>query len=459
MSTQWMIRNVTVISSDSGEKAQKDIFIRDDKIATIASPGSIAPPVDSQSIDGTGKYAIPGLWDMLCHALTYPEMVERTPSLLIANGITSIRMAGEPLDKSLALRNTLEIPNAVGPRLWISGPFINSSPHWGNAKSLTADTAEEAIALVDELVAAGVHMIKTYEMLRPEVFEAIVNRANDHGLKTGGHIPTRMTIEEVLDIDPDYDIFHLGGQCTGMKFDCAYNAEAWRAKRVATLDNNGNAFEKGYELLNEVDKAAPVQLSDIDSSKRDTLIELFVKKGTWHTPTLVCNANLTDLGIKDNLDRENSLRYLPQPFMQKMQDLFAPFMHILEERQQWGPWYLETVGLMHKAGVPILAGTDCPPFLDCAPGMALHFELAALVKAGLSPLAALQAATLNPAKYFGIENEFGSISEGYFADLLLLDEDPLLDINNTRKIHAVVSRGNVLTRTQLDDLLNSMTEQ
>ena len=109
--------------------------------------------------------------------------------------------------------------------------------------------------------------------------------------------------------------------------------------------------------------------------------------------------------------------------------------------------------------LPVPMATDSPPVLRCTPGMALHFELEGMVKAGVSPLAALQSVTLNPARFFDIEEDLGSIAEGKFADLLLLEADPLEDVRNTRKIVSVLSRGHYLDRQALDNLFDSMIER
>ncbi len=300
-------------------------------------------------------------------------------------------------------------------------------------------------------------MIKPYEMLRPELFKAVVERAHFHGLRTGGHISAYMTIEEVLEIDPDYDILHLGGQCSGMKFDCTGNADQWRQKRVAALEAHRDKAKNGGDLLGRMEDDVPIEPPEADSTSRHRLIERFVEKGTWHTPTITCIANPKDLGFEHNPDRLDTFQYVPADLLQRCHAVTASPMML--GRYQWGLWYLETVGLLHKAGVPLLAGTDHPPFLDYTPGVALHFELAAFAKAGISPLAALQTATLNPARFFDIEGDFGSVSEGCYADLLLLDKDPLIDINNTRCIQAVVSRGQLFDRQRLDSLLEDMTEK
>jgi len=457
-----MIAGATVIDTYTGAKTIRDILIQGSRVFQMSAPGNLVTPHDAKVINARGKYAIPGLWDMLTHPSTFPEIEDRMPALFIAHGVTSIRVIGEPIDKTLAWQDKAQMPGALVPHIWFSGPFINSSPPWGNPKSINADTPEEAYALVDDLVGKGADMIKPYEMLRPEVFKAIVERADYHGLRTGGHVPTRMTIEEVLEIAPTYEILHLGGQCTGMKFDCTRDPSRWRDRRVAALDANQHSISKGWELLLAMEKAVPVMVSDSDQKKRECVIKTFSKKGTWHTPTLMAIVSMADLGIDSNADRLHSDKYMPKDFLQKLLDTFGvpEVVDIEEKRHQWGPWFMETVGLMHKAGIPLMAGTDYPPYVElCAPGLALHFELTAFVKAGLSPLSALQTATLNPAKYFDIEHDFGSIAEGRYADLLLLEADPLEDINNTRKIAAVISRGKYLDRQNLDQMLQDMIDQ
>ena len=133
---------------------------------------------------------------------------------------------------------------------------------------------------------------------------------------------------------------------------------------------------------------------------------------------------------------------------------------VTESRQQrsgepdttFAAWSLRLVGLLHEAGVPIGAGTDTPIGF-AAPGYALHSELEFLVRAGLTPLEALEAATVRPAEFFGLAHEMGTVQEGSLADLVLLSGDPLADITNTRTVEAVISKGVFLSRAQLDGLV------
>ena len=461
MSKQLAICGATVIDTYTGAKDIRDILIEGERVAAIGPVGSIEIPAETETVDARGRYLIPGLWDAHIHLTVWPEIEENISALLTAYGITSVRDMGAKLDNILAFRKKAMQKEALAPRIWFAGPFINSSPVWAtnkNSISVEVDTQEEAFNLVDALAEAGVHLIKPYETLLPEAFEALVKRAKKHGLKVAGHAPMSLTLPELLDIIPDYDIQHLGGD-SGMKIGCDCLGEQIHRDRVALLEANRATAETGVELLYGVVEALQASPDKQDPDKRSALIELFIEKGTWHTPTLVVTMSLANLGFDDHPERVEALQYLPKAILKKWQEVFNTYKGMFEARYRWDSWYIETVGLMHKAGIPMLAGTDSPPSGDYTPGSALHFELQALVQAGLSPLAALQTATLNPAKFFEIEHDFGSIAKGKFADLLLLEKDPLEDIRNTRSIVSVLSRGHYLDRQALDDLFASMTEE
>jgi imidazolonepropionase-like amidohydrolase len=191
-------------------------------------------------------------------------------------------------------------------------------------------------------------------------------------------------------------------------------------------------------------------LDTYDEKKAADLIAHFVKNQTWQCPTLTVlrsNAYLAD----EHFRSDSRLRYIPRRMQQRWGFRIVHgsgsnnAKKVLEKQ-------FEIVGAMQKAGVPILAGTDTGnPF--CFPGFSLHEELALLVIAGLTPLDALRSATLNPAKFFGLDQTLGTIEQGKIADLVLLDANPLMDIRNTQLINAVVSNGRFFDRKALDKML------
>ena len=462
-SNNLVIKNVTIIDIHTGAKAVQNIVIKDEKIAQIGSLDSLDFPPDADVIDGSGQYAIPGLCDMHVHLTTWPEFKDKISGLFIANGVTSVRDMGGALDDILAFREKATQPGAVAPRLWIAGPIIDGSPPIMKEEpqfdlpniSVTVDTPCEANQLVDELFKQGIDFIKGYEMLRPEVFTALLQRAQTHQLQAAGHLPIRMTIPEVLAVG-HYDIQHLGGVCSGIKYECVTNPQALLDDRVAILDEC--THENGVELMMKILKATPVDISEQDVDRRAALIQLFVEKGTWHTPTLVNGVGFRLLGFEDDANWLSSFRYLPKERQATSQE----FREKQEENENGNAekqWTLETAGQMHAAGVKFLAGTDCPPTPFYVPGLALHYELKAMVQAGLSPLEALQTATINPAEFFNLTDEQGSIEVGKCADLVLLEADPLTDISNSQCITSVISRGRVYERQMLDEMLASIVEE
>ena len=472
-----VVMGVTVIDIHTGSKAVLDIVIKGERIVQIGPHGSLDLPADIQVMVATGQYAIPGLCDMHVHITAWPEFKDRISALFIANGVTSVRDMGGQLDDILAFRKQATQEGTVAPRLWIAGPIIDGSPrimeedpvHGIPDMSVAVDTPEEATRLVDALIKKGVDFIKAYEMLQPEVFTALLRRAQAHQRQAAGHLPIRMTIPQVLEVG-QYDIQHLGGVCSGMKFECVTNPQRLLADRVAILDKHlalktaegsplgktaeGSPPESGLELAKKILNTVAVAPSEQNADRRATLIQRFVEQGIWHTPTLVNTVGFHTLGFNLDPDWLNAFRYLPKIRQANSQTAREK----VKEHETWGQWNLETVGEMHKAGVKFLAGTDSPPTPFYAPGSALHFELKALVLSGLSPLAALQSATINAAEFFNLTNDLGSIEAGKYADIVLLEADPLTDINHSRRINAVISRGRFLDRHALDGMLADVVE-
>ena len=407
------ITDVTVIDIYTGSKAVLDIVIRDERIAQIGPHGSLDMPADMPVIVATGHYAIPGLCDMHVHMTAWPEYKDRISALFIANGITSVRDMGGQLEDILTFREKATQQGAFAPRLWIAGPIIDGSPrimeedpvHGIPDISVAVDTPEEATRLVDALIKHDVDFIKAYEMLQPEVFIALLRRAQTYELQAAGHLPIRMTIPQVLDVG-QYDIQHLGGVCSGIKFECVTNPQSLLADRVAILEDH-EPKERGIELARRILSRVSLKPSEQNADRRAALIQRFVEKGTWHTPTLVNTVGFRTLGFDRDPSWLNALCYLPKARQVQSQEAQEKSKDNLTLKE-WGRWSLQTVGEMHRAGVKFLAGTDCPPTPFYAPGFGLHFELRAMVIAGLSPLAALQSATINPAQFFNITNDMGA---------------------------------------------------
>jgi cytosine/adenosine deaminase-related metal-dependent hydrolase len=449
-----VISGARVIDVRTGEARDSDILVRDGRIVSVTTKGTQRPPAAAQVIDASGRYAIPGLWDMHLHLTAVPEMdADRLLTLLLANGVTSVRDTGGPIDAVLAMRKRANDETSAAPRVYVAGAVIDGFPtvHQGGQSapggSVTAATPDEAVRFVDTYADRGVDFIKAYEMLRPEVLNALVKRAHERNLLVTGHVPIRMTTLEALDAGLD-GIEHI----RGMEFDCAQNPQALLTQRIALMDEHSS--EKGAALRRRVHAAVrPEAFAKQDPARCAELIQRFVKQGTWHTPTLHIVA-FRSLRFYERPEWKDALRYLPASLVQTWRDRLIDYTdptHYTEWKDQ-GDWALEVIGQMHRAGVRLMVGTDAPG-LVFMPGFTLHDELDALARAGLPPVAVLRAATLTPAQFFRAEANIGTLEAGKLADIVLLDANPLTDIQNARRINTVISKGRVYDRATLDAML------
>ena len=409
---------------------------------------SLRPP--ARTLDETGKFLIPGLWDMHVHFAD-----PASPKLFIANGVLGVRvMWGNPrfapgMERfHFDMRDAFDKQALVGPRMVIASNILDGpKPTWPGSASLS--TPEEGKKAVDGAKASGVDFIKVYTGLPKPVFFAIADESKKVGLPFVGHVPESVTVSEASDAGQK-SIEHL----TGMLFACSAHEDALRAK-LAAFDAGKHEREPGARarVMRALRDDA---LASYDDARCAALFAKLVANGTWQVPTLTV---LTMMATLDDPSHASDprLQYV-STFMRDRWDPkkdfrtkdrtpadYASFRTVLAKQ-------MAIVGAINKAGVPILAGTDeLNPY--CFAGFSLHDELGLLVKAGLSPAEALRAATWSPARFFGWEDKMGTVAEGKVADLVLLDADPLADIANTQKIAAVVTRGTLYDRAALASLL------
>ena len=440
------ITNVTVIDAVNGVRAGQNVVMNNGTIVTVAEPGS---PVNAeQVVDGTGKYLIPGLWDFHVH-LTYDDaFTDAMAGLFLSYGITSVRDTGGPLALLKPVVDRLEAEGAIAPRVFFAGPLLDGEyvvydgvnrPVLGIGNP-DVETARENVAMLAE---AGVDFVKIYEMISPEVFEALVSAANEHGLPMDGHVPLSMRARNV---GPRVNsLEHL----RNIEMDCAEEPAALLEQRRAILQNTDAV--PGASLRSRLHSSQRLPaIEAYDAAECAAVIAAMAT--TIQVPTLRLNAmSLVPPFARD--DWADALSRLPEAAA-------APWTEMSTEREQrtattdmtFPEWSLSLIGQMHEAGVPIGAGTDTPIGF-AVPGYSLHNELEMLVRAGLSPIEALRSATLRPAEFFGLENEMGTVDVGRLADLVLLNANPLEDIHNTRTVHAVVTKGQLLTSEALAALI------
>lgn len=435
--------HIAVIDA-TGAPASADmtVIVTDGRIAALGRTGTVRVPNDAQVVDGTGKVLIPGLWDMHVHWYLKDYL-----PLFIANGVTGVRqMWGMPIHQEW--RHELDKGTLLGPRMVIASAIIDGpNPIWPTSISVTNDAqARDAVRRSKQ---GGADFIKIYNLLPRDAFFAIANETKKQGLPFAGHIPLSVSAAEASDAGQK-SIEHL----TGILLASSTREDELRKEQQ-------DAFAKrlpGQRALHPTQGRVFSRrtLETFSAEKAATLFARLQRNHTWQTPTLTV---LRSAAFIDDASFRNDrrLKFLPAD-VTKGWDPTTDFLFKERTTEDFELARLvykkqvELVGMMRREGLDFLAGTDVlNPY--CFPGFSLHDELALLVRAGLTPMEALQSATLNPARFLGKEKDLGTVEKGKIADLVLLDANPLQDISNTQRLAAVVVNGRLLDRAALDVLL------
>lgn len=431
-----LLKNVNVVDVDSGAiVAGRSVVISNGHIEQIGARESVSAPAGARVIDGSGRYLMPALWDMHTHPME-PEAL----SMLVANGVGGTRiMWGLP--RHLEWRARVELGELLGPRLLIAGPIIEGVPPAQAASVVDTEgrrlvkTFAEGVAEVRRQQAAGFDYIKVYNNIPLDAYQGLVAEADRLRMPVVGHVPFAAGIQGAL-AARQKSIEHLRGY-------------------IEKLVPADAPIQPGIDM-----RSRTLAWEYADMSRIPQLVRATRDAGAWQCPTL---------GTRIYTAPSSAIeRYLATPEAEYLDpQTRAAFRH--RGRVKWLSNFTEAdferatrandkqavlLRAMHAAGVPLLAGTDSNSF-----GFALHRELEALVAVGLSPGEALQTATINPARFAGLEKEVGRVATGYAADLILLEADPLQDIRNTSRINAVILRGQLLDRAALDAMLAKVKER
>lgn len=450
-----MILDVTIIDPVDGATPHQDVLIGNNVIAAIGDRGSIATFAPVETLDGTDKFLMPALWDAHVHLTFNPQIGSAALPLFIANGITRVRDTGGKLDQMIAVRERAAALGAAAPAIYFSGPLVDGQPQVYDGTparfpdiSVGIETEEEAVAEVDRLADAGAHFIKTYEMLKPEVFRALVTRATERGLPVTSHVPLSMTVTDVARAGVR-GMEHL----RNIGLSCAGNATELLEQRTVMLHEGRK--QEGSTLRSSIHATQrPEAFAAQDDTTCNMVIQALAVNHVFQTPTLALN---TRGALRPFLRPEWQIEagHLPNEVFAawKAAVEIAKTSPVSQAYAAFSDWSLAMVARLHEANVPIMAGTDTPiGFLT--PGFSLHLEMETLVRAGLSPLEALASATIRPAEFFGLENKMGRVAVGQSADLILLRQNPLDDIANSRTVDTVITRGEILDRAALSSLLD-----
>ena len=465
------ITHVTVIDVGSGRSLpDRTVLIRGRHIATVDTAPSTRLPQGTRQVDGRGRYLIPGLWDMHVHLVSDRLVRHNIFPLFIANGITGVRdMWGDcdsicatsdsdarrPVPASTVQRWKQEIRDGVllGPRI-VAASALFEGPAPMFPGSYAIHSADEAREMVRRAKEHGADFIKVLPGVSRESYLAIMDEANRQGLPVAGHVPFTMTSMEVADagqrsIEHLEDLLALGSYS---HLSCYRDPEA-----VQTAFASMRMTRDSAERARRQTDFRRLLTGNYSEELCAGVFAHLARKGTWRVPTLAVHYQGPMARLGDTLVIANPrLRYVGSGIMEGWR---RP-LPTVPPRTADDSAAIRAVarlsvaipGAMHRAGVPLLAGTDMPnPWV--IPGFSLHLELALLVEGGLTPLDAIRTATINPARFLNATDSLGSIAPGYVADLVLLDANPLADIHHTERIRAVLVNGRLLERSELDQLL------
>ncbi len=440
-----LIRHATIVDVEHATNlANQAVVLRGDDILAAGNDAVVAHEWHARkTIDAKGRFLIPGLWDMHVHFGGGVDLIEENEALFplyVAHGITTIRdCSGDLADQVLAWREQIAKGTLMGPQLFTSGAKLEGiHPVWKG--TIEVGSTADVDAAVIRLQKDRVDFIKiTDSTIDPQLFLYAISRAHGLGIRTSGHIPMALTVGQAVDAGIS-SIEHIDyAYKAGVKDEAAIAAD-FAAGRIDRAEAN-RRIDAGFD--------------------RETAMRAyreFAVKNVSVTPTLN-GSRIADWLDTDNHQSDPYLAYIG-PKLRKTYDWRierankADAKEIIARHEHFAR-LTAIMPLLQQAGVTIMAGTDAG-FLNSFdyPGIGLHQELTLFVQSGLTAPQALSSATRAGPAWFGKLSRYGAVSPGKAADLVLLDRDPLADINATRAVNTVFMRGHIYDRNALDAMLN-----
>ncbi len=378
------------------------VVIHNGRIVAVGPRAKVKIPRKAHFVDARGKTILPGLWDMHAHF----EQVEWGP-IYLAAGVTTVRDCGNEFEFITAVRDAIAQGRGLGPRLLLAGIVDGTGPlALGVAR---VDTPEQAREWVDRYHAAGFQQMKIYSSVKLEEIRAVADEAHRLGMTVTGHIPEGLNAYQAIEAGQD-QINHIQYIVDFMH--APLPAGAKRADRMNALAN-----------LN------------LDSPDAQKALAFLKEHHTVVDPTLAVFEFFTATTAKPPASFEPGVNKVAPELAEQLTDVEPP-----NERSEIGEKIFQkevaAVGALHRAGIPVVAGTD-----QTVPGYSLHREMELYVQAGFTPLEAIQAATIVPARVMGMDRELGTVEKGKRADVILIDGDPLQDIRASRNLEWVITNG------------------
>ena len=420
VSVDFIVENVNILDMRTGEILEnRHVLIRNGKIHQISDKkvGNIAEVI----IDGAGKYMMPGLTEMHAH-IPSPEWgrddARETLFLYLANGVTTIRgMLGH--ETHLKLREQARKNEIVSPRIFVSSPSVN-----GN----TVLSVEEARQKVTQYKEAGYDFLKLHPGLKREVFDEIVKTAREVGISYAGHVAVDVGVNHAIE-NGYATIDHVDGFLEGL------------VPASADVDSNANGFF-GYNFTDLV-----------DMNLMKPLVAKTAANEVWVVPTQSLFDRWFSPEDPNILVQEPEMKYMPKSTLDQWvaskQRLISDDSYSAEKWERFNQIRRELIKELQGNGHGLLLGSDAPQVFN-VPGFSIYHELNGMIQASVSPLQAIQSGTLNPAKFFNAEGKYGEIVEGAYAEFVLLNANPLNELETLRSPAGVMAGNRWLSREVIE---------
>jgi cytosine/adenosine deaminase-related metal-dependent hydrolase len=436
--------NATLIDgTGAGPRPDTTVVVAGDRILAMGRQG-IAPPAGVRVVDLRGKYVLPGLWDMHTHTVDFERLL---PALYIANGVTTVReMWGVPFVRTVHQR--IASGELLGPRMVVASNIVDGPNSWlvnlwRDDSPIQVRTEAEARAAVRQAKQDGADFVKVYSLLGEDTLTAVADEAKRLRLPIAGHAPDRVSVlqSSALGMRTQEHLYAL-------YVDVSSDRDEIRHTIETTPVDPANPFNYFF-AVRELERQA---IKSYDPQRAAEVFAALVRNGTALTPTLTVLKLFTSPpeAIRDDA----RLKYVPKWVADQRWVLQPVPPDRLEANRVFFEASARLVRDAADAGVTMVAGTDggfLAPYILA--GFCLHDELELMVRVGLTPMQAILTATRDAARTVGLHHVSGTVTPGKFADLLVVDDNPLTDIRNTQRIHAVVVNGRFINRAERERML------
>ena len=419
--TKTAILNVNVLTMLNNEILENQtVLISGETIEFIGAEGKTNIPKDALIIDGKGKYLMPGLIDMHVHLGDNEDDL----LLFLVNGVTTIRnmwgyehfqplnwLFGTRVFNHLKLRDEVKNNRILGPTIFTAGPLIEGeTPFFPGFMVKKVTSAQDAEKTVLHQAKQGYDLIKFYSTVSEDVFTSLARCARENNISIAGHIPDKVGIRNVINSKVT-SIEHLLGFFNPYKPELAVNE-------------------------NEIPELA----------------QLSAQNNVYHCPTLIANERICNISKMQEYENEPEMEFL----LKTSSNIFKKKQ--LKPNHEYLPFLFGVIQELKKQGAGIIAGTDkATPYV--AAGFSLHRELKLLNTSGLTPFETIQAATINAAKCLKKETKLGTIESGKCADLILVEQNPLKNLETIKNHCGVMTKGRWLSREKCNQILRELKQK